>query len=143
MDFGDGVYFLEETSLALAPAFPEAELKQRLEKRLANAGNAITEVMDEEHCLFPMNLPSAGFPSAGVGLWRRGEHGASGFGLHGGSAVKTRARFGRSLGRGFKRATSNGICSAGARGLAGAVADGVGATPSPVSVWFRPFDALR
>jgi lycopene beta-cyclase len=33
-----GCYFLEETSLALAPAVPEAELKQRLEQRLAKAG---------------------------------------------------------------------------------------------------------
>ena len=61
MDFGDGVYFLEETSLALAPAVPEAELKQRLEQRLAKAGNAITEVIDVEHCLFPMNLPLPDF----------------------------------------------------------------------------------
>ena len=61
MDFGDGVYFVEETSLALAPAFPEAELKQRLEQRLAKAGNAITEVIDVEHCLFPMNLPLPDF----------------------------------------------------------------------------------
>ena len=30
MDFGDGVYFLEETPFALAPAVPEAELKHRL-----------------------------------------------------------------------------------------------------------------
>jgi lycopene beta-cyclase len=40
---------------------PEAELKQRLEQRLAKAGNAITEVMDVEHCLFPMNLPLPDF----------------------------------------------------------------------------------
>jgi lycopene beta-cyclase len=56
-----GCFFLEETSLALAPAVPEAELKQRLEQRLAKAGNAITEVMDVEHCLFPMNLPLPDF----------------------------------------------------------------------------------
>ena len=85
----------------------------------------------------------AGFPSAGVGLWRCGEHGAPSLGLHGGSAVKTRARFGKSLGRGFERATSDGICSSGACGLASAVANGVGVAPSPVSVWFRPFDGLR
>jgi len=47
--------------LALAPAVPEAELKQRLEQRLAKAGNAITEVIEEEHCLFPMNLPLPDF----------------------------------------------------------------------------------
>ena len=61
MDFGDGVFFVEETSLALSPAVPEAELKHRLEQRLAKTGNAITEVIDEEHCLFPMNLPLPDF----------------------------------------------------------------------------------
>ena len=61
MDLGEGVFFVEETSLALAPAVPEAVLKQRLEQRLANADVAITEVMEEEHCLFPMNLPLPDF----------------------------------------------------------------------------------
>ena len=37
MDFGKGVYFLEETSLALAPPVPEAVLKQRLHQRLAHS----------------------------------------------------------------------------------------------------------
>jgi lycopene beta-cyclase len=61
MDFGEGVFFVEETSLALAPAVPEAVLKQRLEQRLANADVEITEVLEEEHCLFPMNLPLPDF----------------------------------------------------------------------------------
>ncbi len=61
MDFGEGVFFVEETSLALAPAVPEGFLKQRLEQRLTTAGVAITEVMEEEHCLFPMNLPLPDF----------------------------------------------------------------------------------
>jgi lycopene beta-cyclase len=61
MDFGEGVFFVEETSLALAPAVPEAVLKKRLEQRLANADVAITEVLEEEHCLFPMNLPLPDF----------------------------------------------------------------------------------
>ena len=61
MDLGEGVFFVEETSLALAPAVPEAVLKQRLEQRLVNADVAITEVMEEEHCLFPMNLPLPDF----------------------------------------------------------------------------------
>lgn len=57
MDLGDGVFFLEETSLALAPGVPYAVLQQRLKQRLENRGVQITEVLHEEFCLFPMNLP--------------------------------------------------------------------------------------
>jgi len=57
MDLGDGVFFVEETSLALAPGVPYAVLKQRLQQRLDQRGVAITEVIHEEFCLFPMNLP--------------------------------------------------------------------------------------
>ena len=57
MDLGDGVFFVEETSLALAPGFSYDVLKQRLQQRLDQRGVAITEVIHEEFCLFPMNLP--------------------------------------------------------------------------------------
>lgn len=57
MDFGDGVFFVEETSLALAPGVPYAVLKQRLQQRLQARGVVVTEVLHEEFCLFPMNLP--------------------------------------------------------------------------------------
>lgn len=57
MDFGDGVYFVEETSLALAPPVPYDVLKDRLLRRLAHRGIAVQEVQHEEFCLFPMNLP--------------------------------------------------------------------------------------
>ncbi|WP_250398908.1 lycopene beta cyclase [Synechococcus sp. MU1648] len=57
MDFGDGVFFVEETSLALAPGVPYEVLKQRLQQRLDQRGVEITEVIHEEFCLFPMNLP--------------------------------------------------------------------------------------
>ena len=57
MDLGDGVFFVEETSLALAPAVPDAVLQQRLQQRLDRRGVRITEVIHEEFCLFPMNLP--------------------------------------------------------------------------------------
>ena len=57
MDFGDGVFFVEETSLALAPGVPYDVLKQRLQQRLDQRGVEITEVIHEEFCLFPMNLP--------------------------------------------------------------------------------------
>jgi lycopene cyclase-like protein len=57
MDMGEGRFFVEETSLALAPPVPYATLKQRLERRLAHRGVAIEQVEHEEFCLFPMNLP--------------------------------------------------------------------------------------
>ena len=57
MDLGDGVFFVEETSLALAPAVPYEVLKQRLQQRLDLRGVEINEVIHEELCLFPMNLP--------------------------------------------------------------------------------------
>jgi len=57
MDFGGGVYFVEETSLALAPPVPDAVLKDRLHRRLAHRGVVIERVQHEEFCLFPMNLP--------------------------------------------------------------------------------------
>jgi len=57
MDLGDGVFFVEETSLALAPGVPYDVLQQRLQQRLDLRGAEITEVIHEEFCLFPMNLP--------------------------------------------------------------------------------------
>ena len=57
MDLGDEVFFVEETSLALAPGVPYDVLKQRLQQRLDQRGVQITEVIHEEFCLFPMNLP--------------------------------------------------------------------------------------
>jgi len=57
MDFGDGVFFVEETSLALAPAVPYDVLKDRLLRRLALRGISVEQVQHEEFCLFPMNLP--------------------------------------------------------------------------------------
>ena len=57
MDLGGGCYFVEETSLALAPPVPYDTLRSRLERRLAHRGVAIEQVEHEEFCLFPMNLP--------------------------------------------------------------------------------------
>jgi lycopene cyclase-like protein len=57
MDFGEGVFFVEETSLALTPAVPSDVLKDRLLRRLALRGISVEEVQHEEFCLFPMNLP--------------------------------------------------------------------------------------
>ena len=57
MDFGEGVFFVEETSLALAPAVPYDVLKDRLLRRLALRDISVEEVQHQEFCLFPMNLP--------------------------------------------------------------------------------------
>ena len=61
MDLGDGVFFVEETSLAHAPGIPYDVLKQRLQQRLQRRGVEVTEVLHEEFCLFPMNLPLPDF----------------------------------------------------------------------------------
>jgi len=61
MDLGDGVFFVEETSLAHAPGIPYDVLKQRLQQRLQRLGVEVTEVLHEEFCLFPMNLPLPDF----------------------------------------------------------------------------------
>lgn len=57
MDLGDGRFFLEETSLAARPAMSFAQLKDRLEQRLAQLGTALREVHGTEQAPFPMNAP--------------------------------------------------------------------------------------
>ena len=60
MDLGEGRFFVEETSLAMAPEVPFDVLRDRLLRRLAQRGVAVEAVEHEEFCLFPMNpaLPS-------------------------------------------------------------------------------------
>ncbi len=57
MDLGDGVYFVEETSLAWHPAVSFECMADRLERRLAHRGIQLRETHHTEYCLFPMNLP--------------------------------------------------------------------------------------
>ena len=57
MDLGNEMYFVEETSLASYPALSKEHLKKRLLSRLNNKGINIEEIVHEEVCLFPMNLP--------------------------------------------------------------------------------------
>lgn len=57
MDLGNDVYFVEETSLALAPAMEYDSLKQRLQQRLSFDGVTVSEIHHTEYCLFPMNQP--------------------------------------------------------------------------------------
>ncbi|EAQ68941.1 lycopene beta cyclase [Synechococcus sp. RS9909] len=81
MDLGEGRFFVEETSLALAPPVPYDTLQQRLQRRLAHRGVAVLEVEHEEFCLFPMNLPLPDLqqPVLGFGGAASMVHPASGY----------------------------------------------------------------
>jgi len=81
MDLGGGRFFVEETSLALAPPVPFATLRSRLERRLAHRGVTVSEVEHEEFCLFPMNpaLPDPGQRLLGFGGSASMVHPASGY----------------------------------------------------------------
>jgi lycopene cyclase-like protein len=81
MDLGEGRFFVEETSLALAPAVPFDTLRQRLHRRLAHRGVAVEQVEHEELCLFPMNLPLPDLqqPVLGFGGAASMVHPASGY----------------------------------------------------------------
>ena len=81
MDLGDGVFFVEETSLALAPAVPFPLLRDRLLRRLAHRGVDVLETQHEEFCLFPMNpaLPDLEQRVVGFGGAASMVHPASGY----------------------------------------------------------------
>jgi lycopene cyclase-like protein len=83
MDFGDGVYFVEETSLAAAPALGFDVLEQRLRSRLKSRGIEVLEEHEVERCLFPMNLPMPRFdqPVVGFGGAASMVHPASGYSI--------------------------------------------------------------
>ncbi len=57
MDLGNDMYFVEETSLACYPPLSQENLKKRLLNRLKKRGIKVDEIIHEEKCLFPMNLP--------------------------------------------------------------------------------------
>jgi lycopene cyclase-like protein len=81
MDLGEGRFFVEETSLALAPPVPYATLQERLQRRLAHRGVQVEHVEHEEFCLFPMNLPLPDLrqPVLGFGGAASMVHPASGY----------------------------------------------------------------
>jgi lycopene cyclase-like protein len=81
MDLGDGMFFCEETSLALAPPVPFSTLRTRLLQRLAYRGVTVREVVHEEFCLFPMNPPLPDLRQRVVGFGGAGGmvHPASGY----------------------------------------------------------------
>ncbi|MCP9858478.1 lycopene cyclase family protein [Cyanobium sp. Cruz-8D1] len=81
MDLGGGRFFVEETSLALAPPVPFERLQHRLHRRLAQRGVRVLAVEHEEFCLFPMNLPLPDLqqPVLGFGGAASMVHPASGY----------------------------------------------------------------
>ena len=81
MDLGDGVFFVEETSLALAPPVPFPLLQDRLKRRLDQRGVQVLDVQHEEFCLFPMNpaLPDLQQRVVGFGGAASLVHPASGY----------------------------------------------------------------
>jgi lycopene beta-cyclase len=56
-DFGEDVYFVEETSLAMAPPMSFEVLERRLHQRLAARGINVTAIHEVERVIFPMTLP--------------------------------------------------------------------------------------
>jgi len=68
MAMGDELFFVEETSLAHRPGLSMEILKDRLERRLAHMGVHITEILEREHCRFPMNLPLPDLTQRTVGF---------------------------------------------------------------------------
>lgn len=81
MDLGNGVFFVEETSLAHCPAISLDVLEKRLHQRLAYHQVEVTEVHHIERCLFPMNLPLPDLhqPVVGFGGAASMVHPASGY----------------------------------------------------------------
>lgn len=81
MDFGDDVYFVEETSLAMAPPLSFDLLERRLHQRLAARGVKVTEVHEVERCIFPMTLPLPDLhqPVVGFGAAASMVHPATGY----------------------------------------------------------------
>jgi lycopene beta-cyclase len=81
MDLGAGRHFVEETSLAHAPAVALPVLESRLQRRLAHLGVRVLETDHVERCLFPMNapVPNLDQPVVGYGAAASMVHPASGY----------------------------------------------------------------
>jgi lycopene beta-cyclase len=141
MDFGDGVYFVEETSLALAPALGFDVLEQRLRSRLRSRGIEVLEEHEVERCLFPMNLPMPRFdqPVVGFGGAASMVHPASGYSI--GAQLRRAPDLADAIAQALKvpNATPPKHCQG---RMAGIVAAGALAEILPVSVWFREIDAV-
>jgi len=106
MDLGAGRGFVEETSLAAAPAVGFDVLQQRLEARLAQAGATIDATEHIERCLFPMNggIPERDGCLIGFGAAAGMVHPASGFLV--GAALRRASRVARVLAAVFEAGVS-------------------------------------
>ncbi len=104
MDFGDDVYFVEETSLAAYPPVTFDVLEQRLYRRLAYHGVTAVDVQHVERCFFPMDMPLPDLEQPVLG--------------YGGAASMVHPASGYQVGAALRRAPEI------ARALAAALADG-------------------
>ena len=143
MDLGDGVFFVEETSLALAPGVPYDVLKQRLQQRLDRRGVEITEVIHEEFCLFPMNLPlpDRNQPVLAFGGAASMVHPASGYMV--GSLLRRGPDLAEAFGPSQCGNPALGSAALAQRGWQALLADRTGAAPSALSIRFGSVDGLQ
>jgi flavin-dependent dehydrogenase len=106
LDLG-GRWLLEETSLARNPPLSPAELKARLEVRLAGMNVNITKVHAEEHVLFPMDLalPVVGQRTLAIGAAGAIVHPATGYSVA--ASLRLAPRLAESLREAFENPSAN------------------------------------
>jgi lycopene beta-cyclase len=99
--------------------------------------------MDVEHCLFPMNLPLPDFhqPVLAFGGAASMVHPASGYMV--GALLRRGPGLAEALAAALNEQPAMGSAALARVGWQALWPNGVGVAPSPVSVWFRPFDGLR
>ncbi len=119
MGFGDGLYFVEETSLAQAPALGFELLERRLRERLKARGIEILEEQHIERCLFPMNSPIPSFDQSVLAFGGSASmvHPASGYSI--GAQLRRAPDLARSIATALKNqdASPYDIAQAGWKGL--------------------------
>lgn len=97
MDYGDGTWFVEETSLARRPPLPTAVLEDRLRRRLAWLGADPVAETQREHVAIPLGrrLPRRDQRIVGFGAAAGMVHPATGYQL--GAAIRTAPRLAQAL----------------------------------------------
>jgi lycopene beta-cyclase len=119
MGFGNGLYFVEETSLASAPALGFDLLERRLRQRLESRGIEVLEEQHIERCLFPMTSPMPRFdqPVLAFGGAATMVHPASGYSI--GAQLRRAPDLARSIATALKNkeASPYDIAQAGWKGL--------------------------
>lgn len=109
MDLGNGRFFVEETSLAAAPAVPFDRLAYRLELRLAARGVQVATAEHVERVLFPMNpaLPALDQPILAYGAAAGMVHPASGYQV--GAALRRADAAARALAAALRNPTADSL----------------------------------